>query len=292
MFIANTGTLFNINNNVYFKQGNGSMVGSYNGINYPTFQSWRTANAGIFDSNSVYTDPLFVNQGAFDFTPADGFVNNKGANVLSSVPVDINFQARSTTPDPGILEFTPPTSTDAGIAEVVIPAAPLSPGTIPVNVKVRNAGTTTITSVTINWTINGVTQTPFAWTGSIAGGTQSANVNIGSFTLNALTGYSIAAWTSNPNNGPDARNTNDTAYADNIFAVVPGGSYTINQNAAASATNFVSFTSFSNTISFGGIGGPIVATVVTGSGPYNEQVIFTNVTGTSATNTITINGNN
>lgn len=292
MFIANTGTLFNINNNVYFKQGNGSLVGSYNGINYPTFQSWRTANAGIFDSNSVYTDPLFVNQGAFDFTPADGFVNNKGANVLSSVPVDINFQARSTTPDPGILEFTPPTSTDAGIAEVVIPAAPLTPGTIPVNVKVRNAGTTTITSVTINWTVNGVTQTPFAWTGSIAGGTQSANVNIGSFTLAALTGYNIAAWTSNPNNGPDARNTNDTAYADNIFAVVPGGSYTINQNAAASATNFVSFTSFSNTISFGGIGGPIVATVVTGSGPYNEQVIFANVTGTSATNTITINGNN
>jgi hypothetical protein len=292
MFIANAGTLFNINNNVYFKQGNGSMVGSFNGINYPTFQSWRSANAGIFDSNSVYTDPLFVNQSTFDFTPADGFMNNKGANVLSSVPVDINLQARSTTPDPGILEFTPPTSTDAGIAEVVVPAAPLSPGTIPVNVKVRNAGTTTITSATINWTINGVTQTPYSWTGSLSGGSQSANVNIGSFTLASLTGYSIAAWTTNPNNGPDARNTNDTAYADNIFAVVPGGNYTINQNAAASATNFVSFTSFSNTISFGGVGGPIVADVVTGSGPYAEQVIFSNVLGVSATNTITINGNN
>ncbi|MFY8021537.1 MAG: T9SS type A sorting domain-containing protein [Bacteroidia bacterium] len=292
MFIANAGTLFNINNNVYFKQGVGSMLGSFNGLNYSTFQAWRTANSGIFDSNSVYTDPLFVSQGAFDFTPSDGFVNNKGANVLSSVPLDINFQVRSATPDPGVLEFTPPTSTDAGIAEVVIPSAPLSPGTIPVNVKVRNAGTTTITSATINWTVNGVAQTPFSWTGSLAGGNQSGNVNIGSFTLTSLSGFNITAWTSNPNNGPDARNTNDTAYADNIFAVVPGGTYTINQNAAASPTNFISFTSFANTISYGGVGSPIIANVVAGSGPYTEQVIFSNISGTSATNTITINGNN
>lgn len=292
MFIANSGTLFNINNNVYFKQGTGSMVGSFNGVNYPSFQSWRTANAGIFDSNSVYTDPAFVNQGAFDFTPSDGFINNKGANVLSSVPVDINFQTRSTTPDPGVLEFTPPVSTDAGIGEIIIPAAPLSPGTIPVNVKIRNAGTTTLSSATINWTVNGVAQTPFSWTGSLNGGSQSGNINIGSFTLTALTGFNIAAWTSNPNNGPDAKITNDSAYADNIYAVVPGGNYTINQNAPASTTNFVSFTSFANTISYGGIGGAIVADVVTGSGPYTEQVVFANVLGTSATNTITINGNN
>lgn len=292
VYLANAGTLFNFNNNVYYKQGPGSNVGYYNGLNYPTFASWRTANAGAFDSNSVYTDPGFVSPSTGNFTPTDGFINNKGANLTATVPTDINGVPRSTTPDPGILEFTPPASTDAGVAEVVVPPAPLLPGAVPVNVKIRNSGTTTLTSVQINWTVNGVAQTPFAWTGSLAGGSQSANVNIGNFTLTSLTGFNIAAWTSSPNSGADARIDNDSAYAENIYAVVPGGSYTINKNAPGSATNFPSFTSFSNAVTFGGIAGPISCSVVQGSGPYNEQVFFGNIPGISAISSIFINGNN
>lgn len=71
---------------------------------------------------------------------------------------------------------------------------------------------------------------------------------------------------------------------------LPGGTYTINAGAAASSTNFVSFNAAANALSCG-IAGPVIMNVVANSGPYNEQVEFPEILGTSATNTITINGN-
>jgi parallel beta-helix repeat protein len=70
-----------------------------------------------------------------------------------------------------------------------------------------------------------------------------------------------------------------------------GGTYTINSATATGGTNFNSFFDFLEAIKCNGIGGPIVVNVAPGSGPYNEQVIFGIVPNTSATNTITINGN-
>lgn len=67
--------------------------------------------------------------------------------------------------------------------------------------------------------------------------------------------------------------------------------YTINSGAPASATNYTSFSTFASSINAVGVSGPVTVDVVAGSGPYNEQVEFTAIAGTSATNTIAINGN-
>lgn len=69
-----------------------------------------------------------------------------------------------------------------------------------------------------------------------------------------------------------------------------GGTYTINSAAPTGGANFQTFADFTGAIFCGGIAGPVVLNVVPGSGPYNEQVIWTNIS-TSTTNTITINGN-
>ncbi len=69
------------------------------------------------------------------------------------------------------------------------------------------------------------------------------------------------------------------------------GTFTINKNAAASATNFQSFTAALASIECGGVSGPVTFNVVAGSGPYNEQVVVPVIPGTSATNTVTFNGN-
>jgi hypothetical protein len=69
------------------------------------------------------------------------------------------------------------------------------------------------------------------------------------------------------------------------------GAYTINQTIAASSSNFISFTAFSASLASSGISGPVTVNVVTGTGPYNEQVTFNQYTGSSSVNTITINGN-
>ncbi|BAV09310.1 gliding motility-associated C-terminal domain-containing protein [Filimonas lacunae] len=84
-----------------------------------------------------------------------------------------------------------------------------------------------------------------------------------------------------------------TATSAPVQVIVPGafsGTYTINNKIPASTTNFRSFTDAYNAIRCG-IGGPVVFNVDAGSNPYNEQLIFKNITGMSATNTVTFNGN-
>lgn len=68
------------------------------------------------------------------------------------------------------------------------------------------------------------------------------------------------------------------------------GTYTINSAVATGGSNF---NSFSAAVAFlsSGVNGAVVFNVQSGSGPYNEQVIINNISGTSATNTITFNCN-
>lgn len=68
------------------------------------------------------------------------------------------------------------------------------------------------------------------------------------------------------------------------------GFYTINQNAPASATNYTSISSFATDLNNLGVGGPVTASVVAGSGPYVQQVQFNSIPGASATNSILIQG--
>ena len=69
------------------------------------------------------------------------------------------------------------------------------------------------------------------------------------------------------------------------------GTVTINSGQATGGTNFQTFTVFAATINSVGISGPLVVNVAPNSGPYVEQPAFTNITGASLTNSITINGN-
>ncbi len=70
------------------------------------------------------------------------------------------------------------------------------------------------------------------------------------------------------------------------------GTFTINKILPASATNFQSFAAAIASIECGGVNGPTVFNVVANTGPYNEEVIIPAIPGTSATNTVTFNGNN
>ncbi|HQQ93855.1 MAG TPA: T9SS type A sorting domain-containing protein [Bacteroidia bacterium] len=70
-----------------------------------------------------------------------------------------------------------------------------------------------------------------------------------------------------------------------------GGVYTINSASPTAGSNYQTFTAFKNALVASGISGTVVVNVAPSSGPYNEQVEFPNIVGTSASNTITINGN-
>lgn len=66
------------------------------------------------------------------------------------------------------------------------------------------------------------------------------------------------------------------------------GAYTINSALPTAGTNFISFTDAAARLNQDGISGPVTLAVV--GGPYTEQFLLGDVAGTSATNTIVVNG--
>jgi PKD repeat protein len=68
-----------------------------------------------------------------------------------------------------------------------------------------------------------------------------------------------------------------------------GNTYTIDKSQPASSNNFTSFSAFFTKLSTVGVSGPVEVTVQ--NGPYTEQVIADDISGASATNTITVKGN-
>ncbi|MFT7378578.1 MAG: hypothetical protein ACI8ZQ_000316, partial [Bacteroidia bacterium] len=69
------------------------------------------------------------------------------------------------------------------------------------------------------------------------------------------------------------------------------GTYTINSAASTSGTNYASFTALASALNTSGVSGAVTINVVAGSGPYSQQFNLNAISGSSATNTITINGN-
>lgn len=74
------------------------------------------------------------------------------------------------------------------------------------------------------------------------------------------------------------------------FGIPLAGNYTIDKNSPATATNFQSFLTCATSLNTNGISADVVITVVPGSGPYTEQVIFNTIAGTGPSAGITLDG--
>jgi len=75
------------------------------------------------------------------------------------------------------------------------------------------------------------------------------------------------------------------------MAVPLNGTYTINSGVASGGTNFQTFSALKDILNCAGVSGPVIVNVVSGTGPYTEQIQFNVIPGMSSVNTVTINGN-
>lgn len=191
-----------------------------------------------------------------------------------------------------VITAVPPIANNTGASAITSPNATICPGIENVVISVTNFGSNSIDSVRVFWEVNGIAQgsnwhqvnlSPIT-----SGSNFQTNVTLGNFNFPQGT-HTVKAWTSLPNNQPDSDNTNDTTEI--TVTTLMGGSYTINSANPTSGTNFTNFTDFANAINSSGICAPVVVNVAAGSGPYNETVGFGNILGSSAINTIRINGN-
>ncbi|MFN3918280.1 MAG: T9SS type A sorting domain-containing protein [Flavobacteriales bacterium] len=106
---------------------------------------------------------------------------------------------------------------DAGIQSITTPSGTICDSSITPIVVLRNYGSNAITSVAIQYNVNGTNPQTFNWTGNLAPGS-SANVTLNSITL-VSGSYTFNATTNNPNGQTDGNIANNSAsQVFNMFA--------------------------------------------------------------------------
>ena len=204
----------------------------------------------------------------------------------NKIPADpCAWQYYSETEDYAVV-LTPFYNDDAGICEIVSPLPMDLSGLKQVSVRLTNFGSDTLTSVMVNWSVNGQLQPHFSWSGFLPTNASVAALGIGSYAF--ITGYyEIKVWTSSPNNQVDSFPMNDTVAASFYFNSVLGGVYTVGGPTA----DFEDLTKALTVLYFYGVNAPVVFSFDSLYGPYQGGHELTNVTGVSGTNSITFQGN-
>lgn len=164
------------------------------------------------NTNSKNVVPVFVSATNLHLAPASNDNLNNFGTPIGLVTNDIDGELRNaTTPDMGADEFTP-------VVSVVINNVGITPSGNQCTAVSRNvtanitAGSVDITSVTLNYSFNGVAQTPITMTGGTltAGSTSTFNATIPvASPVNANVTWSVTAVDSFAN-----KNTTGTAYQD------------------------------------------------------------------------------
>ncbi|MCF8294560.1 MAG: right-handed parallel beta-helix repeat-containing protein [Bacteroidales bacterium] len=261
------GSMTSDHNNLYVSGTNLTKVGTVNQTTLTAWQNYYPGDVKNVNPGYVSSSDLHTNSGDLD-----GF-----GVPLAEVATDIDGEARdASTPDIGADEYTP-ASFDCGVVNI-LNLSGVCPGTIPVEVVIQNFGLDTLTTAWIHWTINGVAQTTYIWTGSIAP-LETDTALVGSYTFTSGTFYTVEAHTSHPNNGSDGNAQND-AYTTPGFETAMFGTYTVGATG-----DFLTITEAAQALMVNGICDDVIISITPGT--YNESVMLNDVVGVGPNATIT-----
>ncbi len=258
-------------NNYYCPNGN---IGYYNGTTYSDLNTWGAAIIG--DANSKNVNPFFSADSLPD--PNQALLNASGI-WFNSITIDIDSTIRNNPPDIGAKEFSP-VAIDAGIDEFTAPQNPLQSSNQAVKVMLMNQGTENLNNAIIQWEINGESQNPVSWNGSLAYQQSEEIILSPNYNFNSSTIFNLKAWSEQPNSQNDVVPYNDTAYLNNLVAPLCG-TYTI----GGSDGDFENFTEAITVLNEAGITCPVVFNVR--DGVYQEQIEINAIPGSSELNTVT-----
>lgn len=272
IYLSATSNFTTINYNDYWVSGANGVLGRIGSTDYTTLSDWQTATSQ--DANSLSANPRFVSNTNLHARAAA--INGK-ATPISGITTDFDNETRSTTaPDMGADEFTPP-PVDAALSLFVSPTVSCA-GTQNVTVRLRNSGTNKLDTVTITYLLNGVQQTSKQYYPGITSG-NTTDIVVGTIAL-SNTSKTLKAYVSDPNNVSDADPSNDTITM-SIRAALGAGTYTI----GGISPDYSTFTAALNDLVSRGICGAVTFNVA--NGIYREKLTFPEISGASATNTIT-----
>lgn len=260
-------------NNIYSGGTYMALWGSPSG-KYSTLSSFKSNSSKC--ANCLSLDPGFISN--TNLHVSNIAINGK-ALPHPFVLTDMDGDLRSTTaPDIGADEFFPVT-TDAGLSVIDSPSF-FCAGKQVVKVKFQNFGIDTLKSLSIGWSVNGVSQTSASWTGTVTSGNSSASISLGQYTFAANTAYSFKVWTYNPNGSPDGKPLNDTLKVVKYPAM--SGNYTIGDTNIA---DYKSFNPAITAIAERGLCGSVTFNVFNGT--YTDQIGLTQLPGMGSSSPIT-----
>ncbi len=105
-----------------------------------------------------------------------------------------------------------PVANDAAMVGIIVP---MLSGNAAVKAIIKNGGTATLTSATINWTVDGTAQTTYSYTGSLANNVTDT-VTLGSYNFTPGS-HTVVAASSLPNGSVDGNTANDTITNVSLF---------------------------------------------------------------------------
>ena len=175
--------------------------------------STTTQRTGIVTDNCTTTTPGIMYQNYMDYTPDASLLMFTAQQVAHMEETFSSLRSSLGTSN----ACTPVNlkNKDASIKAILSPDQRLCSNTFIPQVTLRNQGSETLTSVTINAQIDNGTITRFTWTGSLATYTETA------VTLPSLTtpegNHVLTIYTSNPNGTTDEETSNDALSLDFMY---------------------------------------------------------------------------
>ena len=261
--------------NIYSSTSNTRLI--WRTISYTDLAHWKTMTP--YDHHSFRSITNFIGAGTGNLHIfADIEASN---NALSlSVGKDLDGDVRSLTPDIGADEFDNPDN-EAGVVKLINIPTQICSATIPLVAAVRNYGDVPMTSVTLNWSVDGVVHPVVNWTGSVLPG-DSAFVTLSNFFFAPNSTCNFIVSTSMPNGQVDAVPANDSYTNPPVYTMMQG-SYTV----GGVSPDYPTINSCVSALIQRGVCGPVVFNIRPGI--YNEYLDFDGNTmnGLSWTNTVT-----
>ncbi|MEI6764877.1 MAG: CARDB domain-containing protein [Bacteroidota bacterium] len=256
----------------------------YNGSNDQADTSaWKATGK---DAHSISANPAYSNIVTGDLHASSSSILAKG-DIIASVMIDYDKQPRPASPGKpciGADEFTPPQS-DAGINAI---NRAYCAGAQDVTVTLANFGVVDLTSVKIDWSVNGTAQPQNSWTGTLTPGTYTTVTLTPSYSSFVPgTPYTIIATTSLPNNVMDVNPANDSKTENAIYPRISG-----TMTVGAPPSDYKTLYAADSTLKIYGICAPVVLqikSVYPAPGKTETfPITFNGIPGISAVNTVTI----
>ncbi len=169
------------------------------------------ATGGCYNPGTVLTDncatssPGYMWQNYMDYTDDACmymFTNGQKARIVA-----VMTGSRASLQNSQGCGSSQSQANDAGMLSVVSPNGAVCSSTFQPVVTLKNFGTQTLTSVTIQYRVDAAAYTNFNWTGSLATGAQ-VNVTLPSVTTTTGT-HTFTTQTQNPNGNSDGNTSND-----------------------------------------------------------------------------------